>query len=75
MGIPHLITTLEPLAVRGSLENEDIVIDGPALAFHILSICRRNRIAQPDYELLGRTAVLWLGELAKQANMYGFPYN
>ncbi|KAH7163616.1 XPG domain containing-domain-containing protein [Dactylonectria estremocensis] len=63
MGIPHLITTLEPFAVHDHLENQSLVIDGPALAYHILYICNRNGVVLPSYQLLGDTAVAWLDEL------------
>lgn len=63
MGIPHLISTLEPFAVQHQLTDEDIVIDGPALAYHILHICRRNGIGQPSYDVLGATALQWLQQL------------
>lgn len=64
MGIPHLISTLEPFAARGSLKGQDVVIDGPALAYHVLYICRRNGIGQPSYDLIGRTTLSWLDKLS-----------
>lgn len=71
MGIPRLISTLEPFAVRGPLEgDDDLVIDGPALAYHVLYICRRNRIGQPSYDLLGRTTVSWLDKLSSHSSMW-----
>lgn len=70
MGIPHLITTLEPFSVRGTLQDEDIVIDGPALAYHVLHICRRNGIGQPSYSLLGQIALSWLSELCRHGKVY-----
>ncbi|KAI7764769.1 hypothetical protein LZL87_003974 [Fusarium oxysporum] len=66
MGIPRLIPTLEPYVVHGSLNDEHIVIDGPALAYHILYICNRHGIPQPSYKLLGETAVAWLDELTRR---------
>ncbi|KAH7022433.1 XPG domain containing-domain-containing protein [Ilyonectria destructans] len=66
MGIPHLIATLEPYAVHDVLDNESVVIDGPALAYHILSICNRNGVVLPSYRLLGDTAVAWLDELTSR---------
>jgi 3-dehydroquinate dehydratase len=60
MGIPRLLTTLEPYAAQGSLDDASIVVDGPALAYHILNICRRNGFNQPSYDVLGQTAVAWL---------------
>jgi hypothetical protein len=66
MGIPRLISTLEPYVVHGLLNNEHVVIDGPALAYHILYICNRHGIPQPSYKLLGETAVAWLDELTRR---------
>lgn len=63
MGIPHLISTLEPFTVRGRLENEKVVIDGPALAYHILYVCRSNGIGLPSYGLLGQSTIAWLDQL------------
>ena len=70
MGIPRLISTLEPFAVRGPLGGDDLVIDGPALAYHVLNICRRNRIGQPSCDLLGRTTVSWLDKLSGHSFMW-----
>lgn len=66
MGIPRLIPTLEPYVVHGCLNNEHVVIDGPALAYHILYICNRHGIPQPSYKLLGETTVAWLDELTRR---------
>lgn len=66
MGIPHLITTLEPYAVHDVLDNKSVVIDGPALAYHILYICSRNGVVLPSYRLLSDTAVTWLDELTSR---------
>lgn len=60
MGIPRLLTTLEPYATFKELQGSSVVIDGPAFAYHILHVCRVNGISQPSYELLGETAVSWL---------------
>lgn len=64
MGIPHLISTLEPYAAHGVLDDDRVVIDGPALAYHILYICNRHGITQPSYQLLGDTTITWLDALA-----------
>ena len=64
MGIPRLITTLEPFAVPVELRNKNVIIDGPALAYHVLYICRRNGIRCPSYKLIGSTTVAWLDALA-----------
>lgn len=66
MGIPRLISTLEPYVVHGRLNDEHVVIDGPALAYHILYICNRHGVPQPSYKLLGETAVAWLDELTRR---------
>ncbi|PNY24907.1 Uncharacterized protein TCAP_05183 [Tolypocladium capitatum] len=64
MGIPYLTATLKPYAVRRPLQDEAVVIDGPALAYHILHVCRANNISQPTYQLLGQSTVAWLDELS-----------
>jgi hypothetical protein len=66
MGIPHLISTLEPFAVHGLLDDQSIVIDGPGLAYHVLYICNRNGVVLPSYQLLGDTVVAWLDELVRR---------
>ncbi|KAJ4011405.1 hypothetical protein NW752_007059 [Fusarium irregulare] len=66
MGIPRLISTLEPYVVHQVLDNKSVVIDGPALAYHILYICNRHGIPQPSYKILGKTAVAWLDELTQR---------
>ncbi|KAJ4257471.1 hypothetical protein NW762_008595 [Fusarium torreyae] len=65
MGIPRLISTLERYVVHGTLNDEHVVIDGPALAYHILYICNRHGIPQPSYKILGETALAWLDELIR----------
>lgn len=64
MGIPYLTATLEPYAVHRLLQDEPVVIDGPALAYHMLNMCRVNGISQPSYCLVGQSTVAWLGALA-----------
>ncbi|KAH6889110.1 XPG domain containing-domain-containing protein [Thelonectria olida] len=66
MGIPHLISTLEPFAIHGLLDDQSIVVDGPALAYHVLYICNRNGVVLPSYQLLGDTVVAWLDELVRR---------
>ncbi|RGP80103.1 hypothetical protein FLONG3_1637 [Fusarium longipes] len=66
MGIPRLISTLEPYVVHGVLDNESVVIDGPALAYHILYICNRHGIPQPSYKILGDTTIAWLDKLIER---------
>lgn len=70
MGIPGLTATLQPFANWGTLDGQNVVIDGPALAYAILYICRSNGVPQPSYELLGRSVTQWLDKLASHvANM------
>ncbi|KAL2015431.1 hypothetical protein VTK56DRAFT_5509 [Thermocarpiscus australiensis] len=68
MGIPHLKRHLEPYAERAVIEPCDAVVDGPALAYHVLGLCARtvrrtSPFEQPWYGLLGRTAVAWLDRI------------
>jgi hypothetical protein len=65
MGIPQLKRHLEPYAERAAIEPGDVVLDGPALAYHVLSLCSRSTrktspFEQPSYHLLGETAIAWL---------------
>ncbi|KAM3466234.1 hypothetical protein MY5147_000769 [Beauveria neobassiana] len=66
MGIPHLISTLEPYVHHVALKDVDVVVDGPGLAHHILHVCRINGVDHPSYKLLGATAAAWLDNLASQ---------
>lgn len=66
MGIPHLITTLERYASDKTLQSQTVVIDGPALAYHVLHICRIQGASQPSYRLLGRVVIDWLDRLKDQ---------
>ncbi|KAK3318400.1 XPG domain containing-domain-containing protein [Apodospora peruviana] len=68
MGIPRLKRYLEPLAERAGIPPCELVIDGPALAYHILGCCMkgvRSRTPhdQPSNEQLGQTAVAWLDQI------------
>lgn len=68
MGIPHLKRHLQPYAVASSLDGRHVIIDGPALAYHVLRLCYRSSpgngpLSQPSYALLGATAVAWLNKL------------
>ncbi len=68
MGIPHLTASLSPFAERCTLDGSQIVIDGPALAFHITNLCQvalrtSSPFSQPTYAMLGDTAVAWLDHL------------
>ncbi|KAM4055701.1 XPG domain-containing protein [Hirsutella rhossiliensis] len=64
MGIPRLTTTLQPYADLCVLQDEAVVIDGPALAYHIIHVCRINGVVQPSYRLVGETTLAWLDELS-----------
>jgi hypothetical protein len=66
MGIPHLITTLERYASHEILQRQTIVIDGPALAYHILHLCRIQGASQPSYSLLSKFVIDWLDRLKDQ---------
>ncbi|PTB47763.1 hypothetical protein M431DRAFT_488300 [Trichoderma harzianum CBS 226.95] len=66
MGIPHLITTLENYASHEILQHQVVVIDGPALAYHVLHLCRFQGANQPSYGLLSRLVIEWLDRLEDQ---------
>ncbi|PHH60827.1 hypothetical protein CDD81_1124 [Ophiocordyceps australis] len=66
MGIPRLTSTLQPYGFELRLQGETVVIDGPALAYHILHICRSNGEPQPAYSVIGYTTITWLNELYSQ---------
>lgn len=63
MGIQNLLSTLEPFAQPSQLDRRNVVIDGPALAYHILHKCTANGFLEPSYELLGHSIVAWLNAL------------
>ncbi|TIC99516.1 hypothetical protein CH35J_005250 [Colletotrichum higginsianum] len=63
MGIPHLLNHLSPYGVLGPLDSDRVVIDGPALAYHIYHLCTRSTSGLPSYDLIGRTALGWLEKL------------
>lgn len=67
MGIRHLTTFLRPYAAAESLENKQVVIDGPSFAHQVYYIClkaspgARNALeAAPSYQKLVDTAIAWL---------------
>jgi len=69
MGIPHLITFLQPYAESESLVG-GAVIDGPGLAYHIFYLCLNSRasVRYPfetalSYEELGDACLEWLDGL------------
>ncbi|KAK2593482.1 hypothetical protein QQS21_008798 [Conoideocrella luteorostrata] len=67
MGIPQLYASLQPFSKLDILDGEVVVLDGPALAYHILYICRANGASQPSYALLGRVTITWLEKLAMRS--------
>ncbi|KAG9251831.1 XPG domain containing-domain-containing protein [Emericellopsis atlantica] len=66
MGIPRLIATLEPYSNQHKLQNEEVVIDGPALAYHVSWICRQSGHSYPSSALLQQVVLQWLDALADQ---------
>lgn len=67
MGIRGLTVTLKPFASRAELTGR-VVIDGPALAYHILHISRvelssSTTLEEPSYSVLGSKVVQWLDSL------------
>ncbi|RDA85157.1 hypothetical protein CP532_1545 [Ophiocordyceps camponoti-leonardi (nom. inval.)] len=66
MGIPHLTNTLQNCGYHHVLQDQTVVIDGPALAFHILHICRVNGAFQPSNRLIAQSTLKWLDELVHQ---------
>lgn len=65
MGIRGLAHVLKQFASREELRGR-VVIDGPALAYHILGIARRNVLSildEPTYSVLATTATQWLDSL------------
>ncbi|KAF4584207.1 DNA replication initiation factor cdc45 [Ophiocordyceps camponoti-floridani] len=63
MGIPHLATSLQRFANHRALQDESVVIDGPALAHHMLNICRVNDASPPSYNLIAKSYIRWLDGL------------
>jgi hypothetical protein len=70
MGIPHLITFLQPYAEAGFIAGRHVVIDGPGFAYHIYYTCLSARSgawnpleAAPSYEELGKACIAWLDGL------------
>lgn len=67
MGIKGLAVRLKPFASQEQLKGR-IVIDGPALAYHILHLARRKAGASsildhPTDTVLGTTTTRWLDSL------------
>ncbi len=72
MGVPHLKRHLEPYAQRNVIKDRQLVIDGPAFAYHVLHLCLRGATEspfdQPSYHDLGTTAIRWLDQLRITGN-------
>ncbi|CAK7270853.1 hypothetical protein SEPCBS119000_004300 [Sporothrix epigloea] len=75
MGVPKLLSTLTPYGDRKPLSSAQAIIDGPALAYHVVSLCmtdpllsvgRNHPLEQCTYGQLGQAAVAWLDELRAQ---------
>lgn len=64
MGVPRLRHHLQPYADRATLNGGKAVIDGPALAYHIHSLCITNTVKVPSCEALGQVCLGWLDEVA-----------
>lgn len=70
MGIPRLITYLEPYATPAELGGCKVIIDGPGLAYHIYYrlLSAKSRadnaiLGAPSYAELGESTILFLDEL------------
>lgn len=70
MGIPRLTTTLRPYAVSEPLKSRQVVIDGPALAYHIYyTLLNSRKQSRNQFEAalthieLAHCALLWLDAL------------
>lgn len=70
MGIPHLITFLQPYSELRSLAGQKVAIDGPGFAYHIyyVSLTKRSALrnpfeAAPSYAELAQLAISWLDGL------------
>jgi hypothetical protein len=71
MGIPHLLTHLQPYAVDHPPPGTSLIIDGPSLAYHIWHLCSRSQDAHPSHALLVTTCIAWLEALQRHgAEMY-----
>lgn len=83
MGIPHLTHSLQPYGEKvvlpqNPVNQENAIIDGPSLAYHVFYVCiarrgaARNAFeAAPTYRELGEAAVLWLEQVQQYGlNMY-----
>ncbi|CCU77762.1 hypothetical protein BGHDH14_bgh05230 [Blumeria hordei DH14] len=67
MGIPHLISSLQPYTTHENLNGWTVVIDGNALAYHIYHLCVVRRYASrntleslPQNLEIAETVIEWL---------------
>ncbi|KAG5985105.1 hypothetical protein E4U55_001354 [Claviceps digitariae] len=63
MGVPGLCASLRTFAHADTLDGDVVTIDGPALAYHVLHLCRANGVNLPSYDFLGHVATYWLDKL------------
>lgn len=63
MGVSHLYNSFRPFAHADILDGDVVTIDGPALAYHVLHLCRANGVNLPSYGFLGDVATSWLDKL------------
>lgn len=70
MGVHNLAKLSRPYGQSVILRGKSVVIDGPALAYYILDICRERTgsggdslIDEPSYRRLGQTALAWLDHI------------
>ncbi|KAG5928898.1 hypothetical protein E4U42_007765, partial [Claviceps africana] len=63
MGVSRLYGSLRSFAHAGLLNGDVVTIDGPALAFHVLYLCRANGVNLPSYPSLGHATISWLDKL------------
>jgi hypothetical protein len=63
MGIPGLLGLLQPYGVESPLTGESVVIDGPAMAYHIMYECITKENPSPSYEVVCNATVAWLDQL------------
>jgi len=67
MGIPKLLSFLQPYGIKDTLKpGSGVVIDGPGFAYHIHSLCANhadNQYQQISYNAIMGTAVSWLNGL------------
>lgn len=68
MGFPGLISRLYPYSQEDNLKT-DIIIDGPAFAYHVYELSERDAIPscspldRMSYNGLGEKAIAWLDKL------------